>query len=60
MERDEAAQLRALVAFVTARGLHEPLRDHDWPLFARGYNGLGQVAHYAAKLESAWRAAGGR
>lgn len=60
MERDEAAQLAAFAAFVLAKGLDRALRAHDWWLFARVYNGPGQVAHYAAKLESAWRAAGGR
>ena len=35
----EDAQLLAVAKFLTANGLDRALRNHDWPGFARGYNG---------------------
>jgi len=39
MVHDEDAQLAAMANFVRSEGLHRPLGNHDWPGFARGYNG---------------------
>ena len=35
----EDAQLTAVGAFIQTARLDRPLQDHDWPTFARGYNG---------------------
>lgn len=39
----EAAHLGAFIGFCRAHGLTDALRDHDWPTFARTYNGPGEV-----------------
>ena len=49
------AQLDAFVTLVTAWGLDGAIRGHDWMRFARRYNGSGQVAEYAQRIEAAWR-----
>lgn len=55
MARDERTQLDAFVAFLVAKGLDIPLRDHDWSAFARGYNGPGYMKNaYHTKLADAW------
>ena len=60
MANDEAAHLDAFVAFVQAHGLDADLRARDWIAFARAYNGPGQAAVYAARIESAYRRLAGR
>jgi N-acetylmuramidase-like protein/putative peptidoglycan binding protein len=50
----EAAHLGAFIGFCRKNGLVDALQDHDWPTFARKYNGPGQVAHYAALLGAAY------
>ena len=49
------AQLDAFIAFVETQGLAGYLRDGNWRLFTRGYNGSGQVNYYASRLEEAYR-----
>jgi hypothetical protein len=39
MKVSEGAQLAAMARFLTATELDHALRTHDWPRFARGYNG---------------------
>ena len=39
MVHDEDAQLACMANFVKAEGLHQPLQNHNWARFARGYNG---------------------
>jgi hypothetical protein len=39
MTVSEAAQLEAAAAFMAKEGLNRALQTHDWPSFARGYNG---------------------
>lgn len=57
---DEAAHLRAMVAFIVNSGLDDDLRRQDWRGFARGYNGAGYESHgYHTRLKAAfekWRA----
>ena len=50
----EAAHLGAFIGFCRKNGLVEALQARDWTTFARGYNGPGQVDHYAALLKSAY------
>lgn len=50
-----AEQVRAFVAFVISNGLATHMRAHDWYKFATGYNGTGQPAVYAKKIEAAYR-----
>lgn len=51
----EAAQLRAMIAFIQAEGLDDDIRRHDWSGFARGYNGSGYAQHgYHIKLAAAF------
>lgn len=51
-----AAQLRAFVAFVRANpGMHGALVAHDWPKFARAYNGPGYAVYeYDKKMAAAY------
>ena len=52
----EDAHLAAFVAFLRSKGLDVPLRAHDWPRFARGYNGPAfRRNRYDEKLAAAWR-----
>ncbi|SKA30943.1 N-acetylmuramidase domain-containing protein [Consotaella salsifontis] len=52
---DEEAHLAAMVSFITASGLDDELRRHDWTGFARGYNGAGYAKNrYHLKLASAF------
>lgn len=39
MQRSEADQLQAMASFMVANHMDGPLRSHDWPTFARLYNG---------------------
>lgn len=48
-------QLDAMVRFLERTGLFSALRAKDWETIARVYNGPGQVAVYAAKMESAYK-----
>lgn len=50
----EKAHLDAFLAFCRKRGLIAALRSRDWATFAEGYNGTGQVEHYAAALRDAY------
>jgi hypothetical protein len=45
----------AFARFVVSKGLDSALRGSDWHTFATGYNGTGQAAAYAAKIESSFR-----
>ena len=60
MADSEAAQLVAFVDLCKAWGLQSAFRARDWKAIARKYNGSGQVATYAAKMESAYRALAGQ
>lgn len=52
---DEDTHLRAMVRFITATGLDDELRRHDWKGFARGYNGRGFAKNgYDRKLAQAF------
>ncbi len=52
----EAAQVRAMVSFLEANALDRPLRAHDWPGFARGYNGPAYAANsYDTRLAAAFQ-----
>lgn len=37
----EKEQLRAFVMFIKSKGLDKALREKNWPVFAKGYNGTG-------------------
>ncbi len=51
----EAAQLAMVVAYLTANGLAEALRAHDWPRVAAGYNGPAYArGGYDRKLADAY------
>jgi hypothetical protein len=57
-QASEEAQVRGFLAFCERRGLPGQLlgaiRNHNWPTFARLYNGDGNVPTYAALLSSAF------
>jgi hypothetical protein len=56
MQRSEARQLDALVAFLKARGLDKPLREKRWQDFARGYFGDDFASKkYDQKLADAYK-----
>jgi len=51
----EDEHLHAFAGFVEAAHLVRPLRDKDWPAFARGYNGAGFAKlGYHTKLAAAY------
>lgn len=51
-----AGQARLMARFIDRAGLRPALRTHDWPTFARGYNGAGYKAHaYHTKMATAYR-----
>lgn len=51
----EEAHLAAAVAFIKAEHLDDELRAHNWPAFARGYNGPGYARNgYHTKLAAAY------
>jgi hypothetical protein len=55
MIASEGAQLMAMVRFVGASQLDGALRTHDWPGFARGYNGPNYAINsYDTRLASAY------
>lgn len=53
MHVSEREHLMAFVGFVKGNNLDRHLIAGDWEAFARGYNGPGQAATYAAKLAAA-------
>lgn len=56
MLESEGRQLAAAVRFLTAMHLDRPLRQRDWPTFARGYNGAGYAANrYDARLAASYQ-----
>lgn len=56
MEASERDHLDAMVAFLyTKNGLVDAVRTNKWSEIARLYNGPSQVAHYAPKLQAAFR-----
>lgn len=52
-------QLGAFVQLIEGWDLAPALRGHDWQAFARRYNGTGQIATYARRIEAAYRRASG-
>jgi hypothetical protein len=48
----EAAQLQAFESFLEHTGIGASMQAHDWTSVARKYNGSGQVATYAGRLET--------
>lgn len=55
MVLSEVNHLGAFVSFITSRGLDQALREKNWALFARGYNGAGYAANqYDTKLAAAY------
>lgn len=57
--RSEDEQLRAFARLVRTWGLGPFLRAGDWHSFALRYNGSGQAATYAGRIERAVRRSGG-
>lgn len=55
MADDEGAQVGAFVALIRSWGLAATLRVGDWRCFAARYNGAGNAAGYAARIELAYR-----
>ncbi|OWJ78435.1 N-acetylmuramidase domain-containing protein [Haematobacter genomosp. 1] len=60
MAASEAEQLAAFVTLILSWGLDAALRAHDWRAFAARYNGSGNVAEYAARIETAYQQLSGR
>ena len=61
MADSEDAQVEGFVRLLQSWGLTGAVRAHDWTAFARRYNGSGQVAEYARRMEAAYRRrAGGK
>lgn len=57
MEESERRHLDAFAAYCRSANLVDDLQRKDWAGFARGYNGPGQVEHYAGELADAYRIA---
>lgn len=55
MADSEDAQLTAFVSLVLSWRIDGALRAGDWLAFARRYNGTGQAAAYARKIEARYR-----
>lgn len=55
MARGADHQLGAFVQLIEGWGIAGALRARDWQAFAARYNGSGQVAEYARRMESAYR-----
>ena len=53
MMASEDNQLQTMFQFAIANNLHSALQQHDWPRFARGYNGP-NFGTYPEKLEDAF------
>lgn len=60
MAAREQAHLDAFMTLIAGWGLITKLRAHDWRGFAARYNGSGQAATYAARIEKAYRAETGK
>ena len=60
-QASETAHLLGFADFCEHDSAHgdtlQRLRDHDWSGFARRYNGSGQVARYATRLQAAYEEA---
>jgi len=54
-EQSADEQIRGFVEFVINTNLDTHLRSQDFLAFAYGYNGSGQAAVYAGRIESAYR-----
>ena len=55
VEGGESEHLSAMVRFIKANHLDDELRAHNWPAFARGYNGPKYAANgYHTKLTAAF------
>lgn len=55
MEQSEMEQLKAFLQFVKVNHLVNALRNKDWAVFAKGYNGPGYAQnHYDTKLQKAY------
>ena len=52
----EGAQLQAFSSFLKHTGVAQALAQHDWNSVALHYNGPGQVAEYAGRLQSNYAA----
>ena len=52
----EAKQLQQFQAFLVSKGVLTALQDHDWTTVATKYNGTGQVAFYAGRLNDSYTA----
>jgi hypothetical protein len=56
MTISENEQLRAMVGQIIHNGLHKALSAHDWPAFARGYNGAEYAKNkYDTRLAAAYQ-----
>lgn len=55
MAENEDAHLAAFVSLVLSWRIDGALRAGDWLAFARRYNGTGQAATYACKIEARYR-----
>lgn len=56
MQESEGSQLNAFIAFLKENQLDAPLRAHEWPVFARGYNGPQHERNrYATRMAQAYR-----
>jgi len=55
MCESEAEHLKAFLAYCQRNNLARHLVTHDWRAFTAGYNGSGQIEHYAGLLETAYR-----
>jgi hypothetical protein len=56
MTVSENEQLRAMAGEIMHNGLHKALSAHDWPTFARGYNGLEYAKNkYDTRLAAAYQ-----
>jgi hypothetical protein len=54
-KESEAAQLGHMLGYIKEARLDDDIRARNWSLFARGYNGTGQVVMYADKLAAEYR-----
>jgi soluble lytic murein transglycosylase-like protein len=54
ISQSEARQLAAFEQVVRRKELSDELRNHDWPAFARIYNGLSGAENYGRALETAY------
>lgn len=57
---DPVKQIEAFARLICAWGLDGAVRAHDWLTFAGRYNGSGQAAEYARRMESAYRKRSGQ